>query len=469
MRILHTIVVILFLHCLSSCSGGMEDTALKTLIDSLPNASIGICIKEVETGKTIVDYNADKSLRPASVIKLLTTVTALDHLGKDYNYNTDVGYTGKLSSSTLKGSICIKASGDPTWGSKYFPDINIIDSIVNKISQAGIKTITNGFIVDKSGIYEGIPGKWLWEDIGNYYGSPSYALNYKDNTYKIEFSSKEAGANTKIKSVWPRPQSLKISNTVVASEENGDNAWIFGSPLSKTRLIKGHIPENRKSFRIKGALPDPAQIFINELCAGLKKKGIKCKPKLIFKKDLEYKKLFEIKSPSLEKIVYHTNQKSINLFAESIGKKLVSESGQTIDFGTKPTEFFVNYWNKRGLKTNGIELYDFCGLSAFNIITPAFMTDLLVYVHKNEDVAESLFFSLPLAGNSGTLKNFGKGTKLHGNLYAKTGSMKSVRAYCGYIQRTNKLYCFTIIINNYSSKDEKLIKFIVDFLDEYSK
>ncbi len=467
MKIIYGIITVLIILGVYSWDVKEKNAALNTLVDLHHNASIGVCIKDVETGKTIINYNANKLLRPASVLKLLTTITALDKLGSNYRYITSIGYDGNIKGEILDGSICIKASGDPVWGSKYFKSFNIIDTIVDNISNMGIKKITKGFVVDRAGIYEGIPGKWLWEDIGNYYGSPSYAINYRDNTYEIEFSSKEAGSQTVIKSVWPCSKELKICNKVISSEENRDNAWIYGSPLSDKRLIEGNIPQNRTAFTIKGAIPNPAHVFINELCAKLRKNGIDCNPELFFRTNQDYSKLLEIKSPPLKDIVYFTNQKSVNLFAESIGKRLMLNCDSIIDFSTVPTGFFKNYWAEKGININGLEIYDFSGLSSFNLVTSAFMTDILIYTYKNGNIGKNIYLSLPLAGNSGTLKNFGKGTMLDNNLKAKTGSMKSVRAYCGYIQKKNRLHCFTVIINNYSSDNKKITNSVVDFLNRY--
>jgi D-alanyl-D-alanine carboxypeptidase/D-alanyl-D-alanine-endopeptidase (penicillin-binding protein 4) len=86
---------------------------------------------------------------------------------------------------------------------------------------------------------------------------------------------------------------------------------------------------------------------------------------------------------------------------------------------------------------------------------------------KNSNEGYYFIKSLPLAGNSGTLNNFGKGTCLQNNLRAKTGSMKGVKAYCGYFNKREKLLAFTLIVNNYSCDNKKLTNFISDFLINY--
>ncbi len=468
MNMLYRFIILLGLLYLSSCTYNVNNsTALMAFQDSLPNASIGFCIKDAETGKLIEEYNSIKSLRPASVLKLVTTATALDYLKSNYKYRTKIGYTGVLTGDILKGDLVIKASGDPTWNSQYFPDEDVIKFIVSNIKQNGIKNISGDFIVDKYGINEDIPRTWIWEDIGNYYGSPSYSINIYDNTYDIEFSSQNAGSDTKIKSVSPFLKDIKFENKVLASKENRDNAWIFGSPYSEKRLIRGNIPENRDSFKIRGSISNPALVFINQLAKRLNEEGIKCEPNLLFKSNVPNTELFEIISPELKEMVYYTNQKSINLYSESIGKRLMLEAGENLGFDCNPTTFFYEYWRAKGLSVEGIELTDLCGLSAFNMVTPYFMTDLLVYMHSKSENRDCFIESLPLAGNSGTLKYFGKGTCLENNLRAKTGSMKGVRSYCGYFRNKSKTFAFSLIVNNCTCEKDKLTELIVSLLKGY--
>lgn len=467
MRIIYIIIILFALLNLNSCTKKINNPALLSLLDSLPNASVGLCVKHVETGKIIEKYNSNKSLRPASVLKLVTTATALDILKSNYRYNTQVGYVGDIHGDILKGSIVIKASGDPTWHSKYFPDQHVVSFIAKEIKHKGIKRITDGFIIDNSFINEDVPRTWIWEDIGNYYGSPSYGINYGDNTYVVEFTSQMEGTKTTIKSIKPSIEGVSFKNEVIASKKDVDNAWIFGSPYSRKRIIKGSIPSNRKSFRIKGAIPNPNSVFISELVSKLKKEGVVCNSTSLNKSNIKANNLFDVLSPELSDIVYITNQKSVNLFAESIGKKLMNGIGNNLDFNSNYTDFIKKYWKAKGLDVDAIELADFCGLSPFNMVSPNFMTDLLIYMHNNSDSGDCFINSLPSAGNSGTLKNFGKGTCLEKNLKAKTGSMKSVKAYCGYYTKDGKLFAFTFIVNNYTCKNNKLRSLVIELFKYY--
>lgn len=436
--------IIFLLYLFTSFGATAQQKDILDFQSYVPEASISFCMKDVASGKIETQYNSQRALAPASVLKLTSTIAALDKLGGSYKFKTIVGYTGKIVNGELQGSLVIKASGDPTWNSKYFSDNNVFDKIINILRSEGVKRIAWGVVVDDGEIDSSTPTTWIWEDIANYFGSPSRAINLYDNTYKINFSSGQAGSHTSIKSVTPKSIGITFNNRVVASEENRDNAWIFGGPNSKVRVIKGSIPENRNNFIVKGSIPNTEEVFHKQLVESLRLNGIKCKDKLLLKHIGQYKVLGLIESPKLADIVYFTNQKSVNLFAESLSK----EVGGVED-----------YWKSRGLNMRGIKMYDGCGMSRFNMTTSTFITDMLIYAHK-QDCKQELIMSLPKAGKTGTLKRFGRGTCLEGNMLAKTGSMKGIRAYAGYISIKGKPKAFSCIVNNYSCKDKEVEKLI---------
>ncbi len=66
------------------------------IAQKLPHATVGILIKEAETGKVVYSRNADKLLSPASGIKLLTAAAALYQLKPDYRFITTLSQKKKI-------------------------------------------------------------------------------------------------------------------------------------------------------------------------------------------------------------------------------------------------------------------------------------------------------------------------------------------------------------------------------------
>src|SRR5690554_3634167 len=107
MRTLYT-TILLLISCLT-----FSQTAVQQVVSNplLKHASVGISVVDISAGKTIVSYNAEKSLTPASIQKLITTATAVEALGDNYRYRTEVALDDNDPSRLL-----VIGSGDPTLG-----------------------------------------------------------------------------------------------------------------------------------------------------------------------------------------------------------------------------------------------------------------------------------------------------------------------------------------------------------------
>jgi D-alanyl-D-alanine carboxypeptidase/D-alanyl-D-alanine-endopeptidase (penicillin-binding protein 4) len=412
------------------------------------SASLGIVISDLTNGKQIATNQANLALTPASTQKLLTTAAALEILGSHYQFRTSIASDGDLlANGQLNGNILIKGFGDPTLGSKYFPNrVTIGAEIAKKLKDLGIHSIHGKILTDDSYIKAEIPATWIWEDIGNYYGAVPNGLTYHDNLYSLFFNSGKAESRTKLIKSEPQKTGLLFENRVLSSDINRDLAYIFGGNTSNQRRIEGSIPKNRSNFEVKGALQDPKISLTNAIKTSFSTSGIVLDEKQL--PSLNKKTLFNLYSPELGEIIKLTNQKSINLFADH----LFFEIGQH-EYGQANWENGIktvkNFWHSKGLSTEYISLYDGSGLSYFNAISASFFDQLLQYMYTSSH-SQEFISSLPVSGVSGTLQNFAEKSELKGKWKAKTGSMTGVRSYCGYLRtKSGKEYSVSILINNY--------------------
>ena len=170
---------------------GQPEVALKQLLETpgLNHAAIGISVKKVGDGTTVLTHQAGMALTPASVTKLLPTVFALQERGKDFRFKTRVGYTGKIQDGTLTGDLILVAAGDPTLESRYFPNHSLLSPIVTALEKAGIQRIDGSIRVEGALPGVNIPGSWTWEDVSNYYAALYLPFNYRDNTCFYHFKT----------------------------------------------------------------------------------------------------------------------------------------------------------------------------------------------------------------------------------------------------------------------------------------
>jgi D-alanyl-D-alanine carboxypeptidase/D-alanyl-D-alanine-endopeptidase (penicillin-binding protein 4) len=465
---MRSIIFIFSLTFLSICSFSQEKSQETFRVDSsLAHASVSLCVADARTGDILIDYNSGISLAPASVMKLITTSAALELLGPEYTFKTNVGYTGKLnkSSGRLKGDIIIHGGGDPALGSAYFKEHydGFIENWVAEIKKLGIKRISGRVITDDTYFdYLPVPAKWLWEDEGNYYGAGAYGLSVFDNTYEIHLKTYSSSFPPVIKEIIPEECRSVLSNFLITSGTT-DEGYVFAAPYSKQGWLAGSVPINQDDFVLKASVTDPPLLLARILTEKLKTGGIKISddpatfrsvPGYIPDKIVP---VTETSSPPLSEIINVLNHESVNLFAEHLIKELgkkFKNKGST----ASGAEVIIEFLKNSGLDTNGLFLEDGSGLSPLNAINTRELVRLLVYMKNKGKYFPEYYSSLPDAGKNGTLKNSFKDPVFESRLKAKSGSMTRVRSFAGYfITKSGKEMVFSIIINNYSGPSKKII------------
>lgn len=159
---------------------------------------------------------------------------------------------------------------------------------------------------------------------------------------------------------------------------------------------------------------------------------------------------------TLREFVRKTNEESLNANAEMLAYWL----GGTTRIADG-CDSICSYWRSRGLDTEALVMYDGCGLAPADRLTAHLVVQLLQEMQHDEDFR----LSLPVAGVSGTVKNFLKKTRLEGKAQLKTGTTKSVVAYAGYVTGSDgHTYALALIVNNHTSQITALRKNIEKML-----
>lgn len=432
----------------------------------LANAAISVSVVDLASQQVVVQTDPMISLVPASILKVVTTATALEVFGPDYRFKTELRYAGIIRNDTLFGDLQIIGGGDPTLGSKYFPETkNFEEAWISALKGKRIRVITGNLIADATIFDHAIPGSWVWEDLGNYFGAGASGLSVYDNTMEIHLKSPAiAGQPTQVVKVIPEIPGLELKNEVHSSDINSDQAYVFGNPEDSHRVIRGTIPKGQSDFVVKASMPDPATFLATDFGQKLKSAGIELKGNVLSEKARpEDEIIAETLSPPLRDIIKLTNHESINLFAEHLLKHLSlqkNSQGNTKD----GCAFVIDYWKAKGIDLNSLFMSDGSGLSRFDALTAENMTGILAYMKNRSTNTIDFTRSLPSAGD-GTLSFFATEKFPGGSLRAKSGSMTRVRCYAGYLEtRSGKTLAFAIMLNNFQCSQSAAIRKIEELL-----
>lgn len=408
-------------------------------------AITSICVLDAKTGKQLFAKNENTGVATASTLKTITSATAFSLLGKDFHYQTVLGYSGTINAEgTLKGNLIIRGGGDPTLGSwryEHSKEGYVLNQWVTAIKAAGIKKIEGAVIGDDSTWgTQTTPEGWTWQDMGNYFGSGSSALTWRENQFDIKL---KAGAAVVVLRTVPAMPYLTIVNELKpGSPGSGDNAYAFLPPLSTIAYLRGRWATDIQKPGISVALPDPAFEAAFRLKDTLSRAGISVSTavttaRLLSASSLPVpeikQQLSTLSSPSLSEIVYWLNKKSVNLYAEHLlrtiawkaGKEATAKNGAAVE---------ISYWAEKGLDKNALNIIDGSGLSPATRVTTAAMASILFQAQQEEWFAD-FYKSLPEYN----------GMKL------KSGTINDVSAFAGYYTAENgNKYVIVININNYS-------------------
>lgn len=438
----------------------------------LKNASLGLSVLDASTGNTLCDYNGTTSLTPASTMKIITTASALQLLGKDFRYETILQHSGSFDKTTgvIDGDLVIRGSGDPSLNSEYFRKAEDTFMVVNKwaaaLKEKGVKKITGKLVLDVSCFEEELPGTWVWGDIGNYFGAPAYGLSYNDNKFYIVFKpAAKAGDSVCVNKTVPCIDGLCFQNTVKAGGHE-DNAVVYHAPFSNNITIHGTLPASTRPQSIEASLPDPSLLLAKHLRLALAGAGIELKydetRKVTAYNKKEYtaarSNLYTYRSPTLEKIIYFTTLHSNNMYAESIFKTMALKKGGWGSTWQGMTTL-NNHLKSKGFDPSGLFINDGSGLSRSNAVTAEHLSKILYMMHADSLTRAPFYNSLPVAGVSGSLRSLGKGTPLEKNFRAKSGYITRVRSYAGYMKtKAGKEVCVSLIINNFNGSPSETRK-----------
>ncbi|MBI5345763.1 MAG: D-alanyl-D-alanine carboxypeptidase/D-alanyl-D-alanine-endopeptidase, partial [Chlamydiae bacterium] len=416
--------------------------------DQFKRSHLGIYVVEVDTQKEIYSFNPDQYFIPSSVLKVITGALALNALGEEFCFHTDLKYEGVIDSNkVLHGNVWIVGGGDPTLS------LNILDVFEQALKDLGVYQIDGKIIADASCFEKEMSSQyWYVEDVANGYGAGASGLTINKNSYEITFKpgSKE-GEKSQVLKIEPNIVGLKYHNEVCTGPKgSGDRVNVFGAEYNEMQFYKGTVPLEEPTFRIKGAIFNPPLFLAQALNSKMHaSKGVQ----VIWDKTGDNTTLLlKHKSVPLKDILKEMNFFSINLYAEHLLKKV--GEGKT-SLGVLKMQKFLDNLNIPAKITDG------CGLSRNNLLTPKGVVKLLCEIKKSKAYS-SLYNSLP-GIREGTL------TYVHlknSSLKAKTGAMAQICNLAGYlILPSKKEYAFCIFCNNYLGDRHQIKEEIHNFLE----
>ncbi len=425
------------------------------------HAIIGFSVVDAKTGDSVFDHNAQLGLAPASTQKILTSCAAFDMLGKGFRYTTSIMYKN-LKASPSRSYFVIQPSCDPSFGSARFDSTKpaaILKKIICAIKQQRITPISAQYVIpDSAWGHNAIPGGWLWEDIGNYYGTPAQPLNWMENQYDLVLKTGRRTGD-KVTLVTTKPAGLASDlqvNVTTAEKGSGDNSIVYPNYGAAPPSMEGELPAGEDAYIVGASLADPRDVFIQQMNNTIKGEGINMfygfdnHPPMLSLPDsiFDLIPIYKHVSPPLDSLNYWFLKKSINLYGEAFIKTMAFQKNG-LGSTAKGVELLKDFWADNGIEKSAINIFDGSGLSPQNRVTPDALVKALQYA-KTRPWFTSFYYALPE----------------YNGMKMKSGSIGGARADAGnQTAKDGKQNDFSIINNNYHGEAAAVVKKMYVLLD----
>jgi serine-type D-Ala-D-Ala carboxypeptidase/endopeptidase (penicillin-binding protein 4) len=434
-----------------------KDSQLRTAISSL-------YVVEERTGSVVFEKNAHTGLAPASTQKIITSATAYELLGNNFRYATYIGYDIGIRNREILGNLFVMGSGDPTLGSFRWNstrDTSVFQAIIQTLHKKQVNRIKRDiWIIDMEFDINPVPDGWIWQDIGNYYGAGSWSLNWQENQYDLILDpAEQVDGLTKVVKTIPLLYQFKLANFIrTGNKGTGDNGYIYYSPYSNKGMATGTIPLGEKSFKISGAVPQPARQFGFSLQQYLRKEKFQLGGQVkIVSDSLSERKpvptamflMDSILSPDLDSITYWFLKKSVNLYGEALLKTMAMKkylSGTT----ARGVTLVRDFWSAKGIDPAELNIVDGSGLSPLNRVTTHAQVSILQYA-KKQPWFNGYYAAFPE----------------YNDMKMKSGTINGAKGFCGYqVAANGRSYIFSFLVNNYNGSAARLVQKMYQVLNE---
>ena len=414
-------------------------------VRQVPQESLSITVEDVETGEVVLQWLPEEPRNPASTMKLLTTLVALDILGPAYRWKTDIFALGEIKEGQLAGDLLLKGYGDP------FLVTERVWQMLRSIRQSGIDDITGNLLLDDSyfdiGKYD--PAAFDRQPLRAYNVAPNALLmNFKVVRYWFE----PEGQSVNVR-LDPPLGNLRVDNklrlvpgycggyqrgiTVTTNEDNDHVTFSgkFPSGCKRYAMDRTVLSHGEFAYGLFGALwRESGGTFDGEW------------QNAVVAEDAEPLLTFE--SPPLTEMIASINKHSNNVMARQVLYTLSAEVLGPPGTEAGGRDVIAKWLGDNELQFGKLAVANGAGLSREARITAADMASLLRFAWKQPYMPEYLA-SLSLTGLDGTLSRRFRNSDLVGKAHLKTGSLDHVTAIAGYLQARSGRRFSVVVLHNF--------------------
>lgn len=438
---------------------------LPALLDTLLNdpevadAQISLHVVRVSDGQVLYAKNENELRVPASTIKLFTTAAALDELGPDYRFKTEI-YGPAASAGIVPGDIHLKGYGDPWLVPERFW------YFANRLKYAGVTQINGDIIVDET-YFDGpdTAAGHEQDTSSSAYMAPAGALSVGFNAVLVHILPTTAGQPARI-AIEPESDYVTVEGSVTTSERTRTSVSVEVVEKNGKSVVEveGYILQTDNPRGYWRRIQHPGLHSGAVFKAMLKSIGIKVQggvrlgalPVPVITSPVPDdaappEPMISMTSPRLADLMEKVNKYSNNFMAGQLARALGAETSGAPGNWDKGEQAIQKFLKER-VKTSAPlpVIKNASGLHDVNRVTSKHVTELLCFMAREPKHEIEFLNSMAVAGGVGTLKSRMQEGSAHQILRAKTGTLSIASALSGYVTtQSGELLAFSVLVNHF--------------------
>ncbi len=420
----------------------------------VPAEAVSIVVQDVQTQERWLGWNADIPRNPASLMKLVTTYSALLTLGPAKTWETSIRGREPVD-GVLEGNLYVAGAGDPGLTLEQW------QALLRALRIRGIREIRGNLVLDTSGFVQAgqDPNDFDHQGYRAYNTMPeALQVGFKAITLTLEGVGDRvlASPNFELPGVvienglsldaGPCPEDWKSTferrvrddGRVAHIELHGGYVASCGKKTLSYNILSNDSYILAAFTRIWNELGGR---FNGKVMEGVAPAGL---PVLV-----------SHTSPALAEQIREINKFSNNLMARTLFLDLSWTEGMAHASAEASWHVVRDALAREGLQFSEMVMENGSGLSRRARITAGHLSQMLVRAAQGPYQAEFIA-SLGLLGMDGTVQKRLPGEGLEGRFHLKTGSLEGVSGLAGYgLTRSGRLMAFVIMINHAQAADAK--------------
>lgn len=407
----------------------------------------GVFAWSVDRRVPLISIRAEEPMSPASNNKVFTSIWALDLLGPDHRFPTDLLLAGEVSDGVLRGDVVLRGSGDPAFGYPEFEErpMDPLLRMAERLRALGIRSVQGNVVGDPSAFDTVLVGPSWPNDTGGgaaYYAPRVSGLAFQRNVVYVRPTP--VGGRVEV-TLDPPVDVIPVTSS---ARPGSGRAWAVRRPHDDTIEVRGAVSA-RGNHRFPVGVANPALLTADALRQALLQVGIQVSGRAVVGAAPEDARVVHRHfSIPLGAMIPKLNQESDNFFAEHLWKAAAREAIGVGSYARGGSASALHFMRVTGMPAGQLYQFDGSGLSSHNRASAASLVRALVYAH-GRPYSDLFHRSMAVAADrDGTLRRLFVGTAAAGNLHAKTGYINGVRALSGYVRAANgELIAFGFLYN----------------------